>query len=385
MNEGGKKIGQLLIWVVLAVPLISLAGGLILYLKAISVAENWRSAFLLRSHPFWSLVFLISLAIAYWLLFKYRWLTFVKPWGFFKSINYVFQATIVLTLVFYASLIVTALLFPRLLGYSFRSDWALLVVASSPLIAVLLLLLIERATSVKAKFAGIELEFQRTIATSQSQTVTVEDEMVAKGAEFELDRVIEEIRAKQELTQILVVRIRRNRQTRVEFLPLRNYVFRVSKVAPLKFIVFVDDDNRYLAFMTVEKFKAKYPKFGVEALLEDLDREIGFQLWERIFGSPFPDVQERLERVRWELVSPMWDSTRERPWITERDLDRLGAVRLFLQTPNVSEAYKKMLEHRLPGIPVVDEKLKFLGVATKDRIAQEVITNLLEKQGSSLR
>ena len=66
--------------------------------------------------------------------------------------------------------------------------------------------------------------------------------------------------------------------------------------------------------MTVDKFKSKYPKFEIESLLEALERDVGIEMWERIFGFPFPDVHERLGRFRWELVKPMWDSTRERPF-----------------------------------------------------------------------
>ncbi len=377
-TESPKKFTrQLLVSFVQAVPLIWLSVGLVWYVRGFSIAESWRSAFPLKSHPLWSLGLLLVLATAYWLCNKYGWMIFVRPWALLRSLNKIVQTTIFLTATFYISLIATTFLFPRLTGYTFRSDWALLVVATSPIIGLLLLLLIEHATSVKAKFGGIELEFQRTITASISQTVTVEDEMVTKGGEFELKRVLEDIRAKQELTQILVVRIRTQGQSRVEFLPLRDYVFQVSKIAPLKFIVFVDSHDRYLAFMTVDKFKSKYPKFEIESLLEALERDVGIEMWERIFGFPFPDVHERLERVRWELVKPMWDSTRERPWITERDLDRLGGIRLSLLKPTVGEAYRRMLDHKLAGIPVVDENQKFLGVATRDKIAQEVITNLL--------
>ena len=69
--------------------------------------------------------------------------------------------------------------------------------------------------------------------------------------------------------------------------------------------------------------------------------------------------------------------------ITERDLTRLGATRLYLQKPTVVGAYRSMIENRVPGIPVVDERRRFLGVATKDRVIQEVIVQLLEKSQSA--
>lgn len=167
---------------------------------------------------------------------------------------------------------------------------------------------------------------------------------------------------------------------RVEFLALRDYVYELSRIAPIEYIVFVDENDEYLGFMTVEQFKAKYPKFGIETLLEDFERdERTYRWWERFFRVPFPEVREALERVRYELVLPLWDPQRDRREITERDLTRLGATRLYLQKPTVVEAYRRMIENRVSGIPVVDERRRFLGVATKDRIIQEVIVQLLEK------
>ncbi len=138
--------------------------------------------------------------------------------------------------------------------------------------------------------------------------------------------------------------------------------------------------------MTVEQFKAKYPKFGVEILFEDFERdERTYRLLRELFHMNVPfhvlyrDVREALERVRYELVLPLWDPQRDRQEITKRDLTRLGATRLYLQKPTVVEAYRRMIENGLSGIPVVDERGRFLGVVTKDRIIQEVIVQLLEK------
>ena len=79
------------------------------------------------------------------------------------------------------------------------------------------------------------------------------------------------------------------------------------------------------------------------------------------------------------MVLPLWDTGRNRQRIDDRDLPRLGATRLYLQKPSVMEAYRRMIEHNVPGIPVVDERRRFLGVADKDKIVQEVITQILEK------
>lgn len=376
-----KRIKQILFYLLLAVPVIWLAGGIILYLQGNVSTTNWQSIFLLKNSPFWSVVLLFLVGLVYWMSANDHWVKVFKWLEGFKTLNRITQATILLSATFYISLLVAALLFPRLTGYTFQSDWTLLLVATVPLLALVVLLLVERATSVKAKFAGIEVEFQRTITTPITQTVTLEEDLIAKGYTYEIRRIVEEIQARRESPHTLIVRISRRRgQMRVEFLALRDYVYELSRIAPIEYIVFVDENDEYLGFMTVEQFKAKYPKFGIETLLEDFERdERTYRWWERFFRVPFPEVREALERVRYELVLPLWDPQRDRREITERDLTRLGATRLYLQKPTVVEAYRRMIENRVSGIPVVDERRRFLGVATKDRIIQEVIVQLLEK------
>ena len=380
-----KRVKQVLLYLLLTVPIVWLVTGIILYLQGNVSTTNWQSIFLLRDYPLWSVVLLLLVGMVYWMSVNHHWVKLLRWLEGFKSLNRITQATILLSTTFYISLLIAALLFPRLTGYSFQSDWSLLLVATIPLLALVVLSLIERATSVKAKFAGIEVEFQRTITTPISQTVTLEEDLIAKGYTYEIRRIVEEIQARRESPHILVVRIgRRRRQMRVEFLALRDYVYELSRIAPIEYIVFIDENDEYLGFMTVEQFKAKYPKFGIEVLLEDFERdERAYRWWERFFHMPFPEVREALERVRYELVLPLWDPQRDRRDITERDLTRLGATRLYLQKPKVVDAYRSMIENRVPGIPVVDERRRFLGVATKDRVIQEVIVQLLEKGQSA--
>jgi len=376
-----KRVKQALLFLLLAAPIAWLVIGIVLYLQGNVNATNWQSIFLLKDYPLWSVVLLLLVCIVYWISANHHWAKLLKLLEGFKSLNRITRAAILLSVTFYVSLLIAALLFPRLTGYTFQSDWALLLVATIPLLALIVLLLIERATSVKAKFAGIEVEFQRTITTPISQTVTLEEELIAKGFTYEIRRIVEEIQARREAPHILIVRIsRRHRQMRVEFLALRDYVFELSRIAPIEYIVFIDEEDEYLGFMTVEDFKTKYPKFGLEMLLEDFEKdERTHRWWREFFHMPFPEGREVLERVRNELVLPLWDPQRDRREITERDLTKLGARRLYLQKPTVVSAYRSMIENRVPGIPVIDERRKFLGVATKDRVIQEVVAQLLEK------
>ncbi|MBI9050001.1 MAG: hypothetical protein JEZ00_11310 [Anaerolineaceae bacterium] len=387
-----KRAKTILLFFTLSIPVIWLIVGIVLFLMGNVNVNNWQTIFVLRDYPIWSLILLLALGLLYWISANNHW-TKIRKWASgFKSLNRTTQTTIFLSLTFYISLLITVLLFPRLTGYTFQSDWALLLVATIPIIALVILLLIERATSVKAKFAGVEIEFQRTITEPVNQTVTLEQAGIAKGFTSEISRIVQEIQDKGNAPHVLIVRIGRQNQMRIDFLALRDYVYELTRVAPVEYIVFVDEFDEYLGFMPVEQFKAKYPQFGIEIMLHDFrddNRQIRderlFHVLEKIFHAPFFkfrdsfEFRDSWERIQNELVLPQWDAQRDNRNITERDLTRLGALRLYLQNPTSYQAYRQMVEYKVSGIPVVDDRRRFLGVATKEKVMQEVLIQLLEK------
>ncbi len=383
-----KKLTKtILLYFALSIPVIWLVVGIVLFLMGNVNVTNWQTIFILRDYPIWSLVLLLVIGLIYWMSANNYWTKVRKWFSGFNSLSRITQATILLSLSFYISLLITVLLFPRLTGYTFQSDWALLLVATIPIIALAILLLIERATSVKAKFAGVEIEFQRTITEQINQTVTLEQDRIAKGFTYEIRRIVQEIQDRGNAPHVLIVRIgRRNQNIQIDFLALREYVYELTKVAPVEYIVFIDELDEYLGFMPVEQFKAKYPQFGIEIMLQDFrddnrqnrDERL-FRVWERIFRTPFIEFGDSWERVQFELVLPQWDVQRDNRRITERDLPRLGASRLYLQNPTGYQAYRQMIENKVSGIPVVDDRRRFLGVATKEKVMQEVLIQLLEK------
>jgi hypothetical protein len=84
----------------------------------------------------------------------------------------------------------------------------------------------------------MEVEFQRTVTTLISQTIPLEEDLIAKGTTYEIRRIVEEIQARRESPHILIVQIsRRHEQRRVEFLALRDYVYELSRIAPIEYIV----------------------------------------------------------------------------------------------------------------------------------------------------
>ncbi len=380
------RVKPILIFVVLSLPVIWLLISIILYLLGNVRLSNWQTAFVLRDYPIWSIVLLFTLGLIYWVSAHHSWKRLGKWLTGAKSLNHITQATILISVVFYVSLLVTALLFPRLTGYAFHSDWALLLVSAIPLLALIILLLIERATSVRAKIAGVEIEFQRTITEPINQTVTLEQELIAKSSTHAIGKIIQEIKDRGDSPHSLIVRVGQRNFMRIEFVALRHYVYELSRVAPLEYIVFINEDDEYLGFMPVGLFKAKYPEFGIEVLLRDFQREGRsirdeniYRVWERVFHAPFPEFIDSWERIQNELVLPQWDAQRDKRDITEHDLSRLGAIQLYLQNPTGFQAYRQMIESKVSGIPIVDDRRRFLGIATKEKVMQEVIIQLLEK------
>ncbi len=349
-----NQVKTILLYFVLAMPIIWLIVGIILYMRGNVGVVDWQTIFILRDNPIWSIVLLFTVSLIYWMLGNHRWKRLFRWFTGIKSLNHITQSAILLSLTFYVSLVATALLFPRLTGYAFKSDWTLLLVATVPLLALIILLLIERATSVRAKFAGVEIEFQRTITEPINQTVTLEQDLITKSSTHAIGRIIQEIKDRGKSPHSLIVRIQRN-SIRVEFVALRQYVYELSKVAPLEYIVFINEDDEYLGFMSVELFKAKYPEFGIEVFLRDFQRDEGsihdkelFHMWERVFHSPlFLELRDSWERIQNELVLPQWDAQRDKRDITERDLPRLGAIRLYLQNPTGYQAYRQMIENKV--------------------------------------
>lgn len=382
-----KKLAKaVFLYFILAIPVVWLVVGIVLFLMGNVNVTNWQTIFVLRDYPIWSLVLLLVIGLIYWMSVNNHWAKVRKWVSGFSSLSRITQATILLSLTFYVSLLITVLLFPRLTGYTFQSDWALLLVATIPIIALVILLMIERATSVKAKFAGVEIEFQRTITEQVNQTVTLEQDRIAKGFTYEIRRIVQEIQDRGNAPHVLIVRIGRRNQMRIDFLALREYVYELTRVAPVEYIVFVDEFEEYLGFMPVEQFKAKYPQFGIEIMLRDFrddNRQIRDErlsrVWEKIFHAPFPEFRNSWESIQNELVLPQWDAQRDNRNITERDLPRLGASRLYLQNPTGYQAYRQMVENKVSGIPVVDDRRRYLGVATKEKVMQEVLIQLLEK------
>lgn len=355
-----------------------LLGNLGLFIVGKLSLGDWQSLFVLRDSPLVVLILLLVLIVIYEIA--------SQPWGaLFRGprAGRIPLVAILLSLVFYISLIVVISLLPYLTGFSFKSDITVLIAACIPLLVPLALLLMETATSIKAKFAGVEVQVDRTVRLENTESTFLEPGVKA-------EEKAQELRTKGMLPTILIIRL--VSEGGLDFMSLRDYIYALSKIAPLQFIVFVDERDGFLGFTTVEKFKEKYPQSSLEILLEglgsrdELDRfDLREPLWRMFNNNVFPESQSfRLARAR--LVSSFWRSADGR--VTLGNLDELGISRLSLQRPashqgyrqTIFEAYERMLKEGFPGIPLVDENRAFVGVIDRDKVIEELLRQLIKQE-----
>jgi len=152
---------------------------------------------------------------------------------------------------------------------------------------------------------------------------------------------------------------------------LREYIFRIPSI---EYIVFIREINTYLGFIIADNFRKMYPQLGIETILHDQDifhhmreylgryRELG-----RIDRYEFVSLVRRTLGINFDRIDI-------------NNFTQLGARNISLKDPTAHDAYRTMIENGISGIPIVDDQGKFLGIATKERVMQEVIMQLLHKE-----
>ena len=290
------------------------------------------------------------------------------------------------SLLFYALLLIVSKWFPAWSGHAFQSDWALILVAAIPLIVVILFLLIENLS--KAKIGDVEFEFGQTIQPSLLELPSLSDNVsrmfLAKGRREELARIIHNLGREKSQPVLLVVPLE-GFELRIDFRIMREYIYKLSEVAPIKFIVFIESQRRYLGFTTVEQFRSRFPQFGIEMILEDLEDE-------RIRPADLPlildlnpeRIHNYLDRLIYRQWNPNWNSELERIQVRRGDLSRLGASDEKIDNKSsITNAYWLLAKNDWDGVPVVDEENRLIGILTREKIMQAVIGQLLNKATQS--
>lgn len=395
---GTLGIGAIVAWFVGGI-------GLYFYDRGWPIS-SWKDVFMLKEQPVLSVALLLVLAAAIWmhkhkhwhriganvrlvLLRSYKWLfgflssRFHNVAASYRGLGLLPKRVLWVSFGVYIGLFLIALSFPGLTGYAFKTDWAVLLAAAVPLITLVILLLFERVQSFKAKFAGVEVEFEQAVTSPATESVMVDSQMIQKGMVRDLPSVLE--RAQREQPSILLVPL--GNGIRIGFLALRQYIHQLALVAPIRYIVFVTgEDHRYQGFVLAERFARKYPLDPLEALLQAETQRTNAHEWVypwfRFKGDPW----EALRQFQREVVLPQW--TADRPQesdaddhaVTRNNISRLGATRYKVRPGALVEGYKIMLDNDLPGVPVVDERGKFVGVVEREKVLAEVIRRLLSKK-----
>lgn len=283
---------------------------------------------------------------------------------------------------FYILLFVIAKWFTAWTDYSLQSDWTLLLIASIPVLAYILVAVIENASWLKFKFGDLEIGYERLIPLSTDQSLRVDptQDAIRKSDLTELRRMADEIAKEKRKPKVLLVPIA-DEEFRVNFIALRQYIYELEKVTPMEYIVFVDSLDTYLGFMPVKSFTSRYPKTPLEIFLESQE-EIGEEGIRGYVGiDRLTDTDpERIREARERLVLRQWDQNMENPFIRGmRDIARLGANRLRIeQSQGLLDAYQLMVENDLNGIPLTNARQEYVGILTKDKITEQAITKLLD-------
>lgn len=318
-------------YIILSLFAIWLFIGFILYLYQNITLARWNNVFMLQNNPLMSIALLLIVMTILLIFIEQNWGKLFAWFGSFDPLNRPMQAAILLSAAFFGTLLVIGLLFPDMTGYSFKSDWSLLLVATIPLLALIALILINKYSSLHLEGAGFKFEFSGAMMTMENdQTQIIRVSLEENSIDYVSDKVSRGAIAED--TRILIVEVDEEMSLELSF--LQQHVRKMRQKKPsIYYIVFVKSFNHYLGFISVDEFLAIQPQ----------------------------------------------TRTQKSEIITEKNLKLLGFSKKPLKKADFLEAYQQMIRENTSGIPVVDEDLDFLGVMEKDKIEQTAIMELLEK------
>jgi len=301
-------------------------------------------------------------------------------------------SSIVAGVIFYALLYVASKWFPIWTGRTLANEWILVFISAIPLLVVLAFML--AGNIAKAKIGGIEFEFEQQIPETLLDSFQLDQNIsfayLMKGRQRELDQVISQIADSVKHPTHLVVPFG-GRFSRINFRIMRQYIYKIADVAPIKYVVFTSENSRYLGHMTIEYFRAKYPRYGIELTLEDLmNEDVQSADLPPIFNRNINErsIDEYLVRLiqkQWNANEKNSDNQSGSPFdVYESDLGKLGvSTQKVYVSSSPKYVYWLLLENKLDGIPVTDANEKFIGIVTLDRISQAVVKELLNNSKKS--
>lgn len=308
-----------------------------------------------------------------------------------KNLGYIILAVFstLACVLFYILFLFNTELLPLITKHRFASEWIYVVIAAIPLLLVLGIYFSDKISEINFGKDGLGVKLGNNLPPSLIESISLNEQVsrnyFMKGSRGELDEIIKTIGQRTILPTFLIVPLD---ELNIEFKVMRQYIYKLSEVAPIRYIIFVGRNNQYLGFATFEKFKSLFPRFALEIFLDDLrDPRVERADLPLIFGNiNSQEISEYLSR----LVNAQWNQGRNRQNNNENsrvrstDIGKLGAsdnkVKISSSPVNV---YWLLVESELEGIPVIDDDGKFIGVVTKDRISQVVILQLLQKSNKA--
>jgi hypothetical protein len=299
--------------------------------------------------------------------------------------------SIIGALLFYFTLYVVSKWFPIMTGHSMQSDWAVILIASVPLIIALTYMVTDLFPVIKAKVGDVEVTLEKSIHYDAGDEMVrfqfrLQDRFFEKGPFEDLKQQIEALKKRNITPDILVVPLSGSMHT--TFPALKQYVHGLSQIASMRFIVFVDMNKSYMGFMPIDKFMAKYPRTSLETILDDMiNDERSGDYWARTFQLQNITTAQ-LQRDLKELVDRQWMEENQNQRLeneyrgeyidTDYDVIKLGGLkaRIYKET-RPGAAYNLMREHAVNGLPVVDAQEKFVGMLMKEDLLDQLIEGLL--------
>ncbi len=89
-----KRTKTIFLYFILAIPVVWLIVGIVLFLMGNVNVTNWHTIFALRDYPIWSLVLLLVIGLIYWMSANNHWAKVRKWVSGFNSLSRITQATI---------------------------------------------------------------------------------------------------------------------------------------------------------------------------------------------------------------------------------------------------------------------------------------------------
>lgn len=297
--------------------------------------------------------------------------------------------SILACILFYILFLFSTEILPLITKHRFTSEWIYVFVSSIPILLILGIYFSDKISEINFGKDGVGVKLGSKLSASLIEPIDLNDQIAQnffyKGSKSDLDRLINSIGQSSSPPIFLLVQLE---ELRIDFRLMRQYVYKLSDVAPIQYIVFVGNERRYLGYMTLDKFKSKFPRFSIELLLEDLENN-------KVRRADLPPIfnqnmrQSTIDEYLDRLIYAQWRSIQENPiddnytypnLVHPTDLDLLGSsdIKVFMASSPV-DVYWLLMESNLNGMPVVNNEGIFIGIITRERVMQSVILQLLQK------